>query len=120
MPKFTYEVDTDAKTVKTFLDGQEMDASEFSVGCYRGKEYGTNDTYNECYASFTRITSENSRLTYSYSFRDGKNPSYSEATTNYTGETAKTAAKAIGALISRSVLEKALIRELNKKNGTTD
>jgi len=120
MPKFTYEIDTGAKTTKVMVDGEEVVVSDFSVGCYSGKDYNTQADYRECYASLTRNINDTSRLTYSYSFRDGPSPSYSEAITSYQNEVAKVAAKAVARTIAQYTLEKAMAKHIKERNGGTD
>jgi hypothetical protein len=109
MPKFTYEVDTDERTTKAFVNGNEVDASEFSVGCYTTKDCSDSEEHRECYLSITHKVDEGSRLTYSYSFRNGSNASFSEAVTRRTGDIAKQVAKFIGMLIAGDKLEKRLM-----------
>jgi hypothetical protein len=113
--KFTCEIDTEERSSKFMIDGQEVTAAEFSVGCYNSYPYseGSSEKGNRyCYVSVTQGDMDN-RWTHSISFSDGEKSTYSESKTKYS--VAKEIGKSIARLFAAANLSKALSNKDGKK-----
>ncbi len=96
MAKFTCEVDTEAKIMTFYRDGNEISAQDFSIGCYTHSNEDHRDTDKHCYISYSQKDSSGNVLTTGISFRNGENAYLSESVTtfNFAREVGKLHAKA--------------------------
>jgi hypothetical protein len=107
MAKFEIEFDSDTKQVSLKADGQDISASDFSIGKYSFKDQDGNDYY--CvYMSFSIRRDDNSAVTYSYSY-DTKSKILAEISSNYS------VAKEIGKLVQQAKNADKLSNAIAKK-----
>src|SRR5687767_14151194 len=103
MPKFSCEIDSDAKTTKFMIDGNEVPAYDFSIGCYTGhkccdpEDESKVQARKECYVSVSQ-GDINDRYTHSVNFSLDSDNFYSESITRY-----HAVAKEIGKIISKVI-----------------
>lgn len=96
MPQFSITLDSDSKTFKVFIDGQETtNVDSASIGSYRSPKYccdekdEKDDTEEMHYYACLSFKSGDSRVTYDYSFKDGGDLIYSETENGFHKEIAK-------------------------------
>jgi hypothetical protein len=115
MPIYTCQMDTENKSIKFMIDGQELPVQDFSIASYTYPEYDdSGDSMGQCHEAYCAfsIMSDKQVMTRSYSYRDGQHPMSGESYTN------RSVAKELFKVIRRAEAETGLInafKEINKK-----